>query len=205
MIPLTTLVEAVKQARRHDKHHRNHTGYGQFAQEFSHVYDAALSGDELVRSLLVSRELDKPVSVVDIIAVSSSAKRVSFIDFKLCISRGASISKLDGQVVSSYELLQKFQPIGFSPDVYDIVVVIERNRDVVRMVLDRLVDLHEPHLRRSRNIRPVLEPVVPLEWSSRSVQLANIFIKDPRSGRLVEPFMIKLKNTPRMAVQLVLV
>jgi len=204
MSPLTTLVEAVEQAKRYDIDHRNHAGYELFAREFSHVYDTALSGDEWVRTLLVSGRLDKPVSVVDIIAVSSSAKRVSFIDFKLCMSKGASIKKLSKQVKSSYELLQKFQLIRFSPNVYDIIIVIERNRDVVRKVLDKLADLYGAYIHSSHNTRPMLAPVHSLEWSTGSAQLVNIFVKDPRSGRLAERFMIRLVNI-LMAVQLVLV
>jgi len=80
------------------------------------------------------------VSVVDVIAVSTSAKRVSFIDFKLCMSKGTSIRKLSNQVKSSHELLQNSQLVRFSPNTYDIVIVVER--DVVRKVLDRLADLY---------------------------------------------------------------
>jgi len=83
MSTLTALVEAVEQARRYYIDHQDHAGYELSAREFLHVYDAALSGDEMVRSLLVSRGLNKPVSVADLIAASSSAKTVSFIDFKL--------------------------------------------------------------------------------------------------------------------------
>jgi len=204
MSPLTTLVEAVEQAKHYDKYHQNHAGYELFVREFSRIYDAALSGDELVRSLLVSRGLDKPVSVVDLIAISSSAKSVSFIDFKLCISKGASIRKLTNQVKSSYELLQNSQLVKFSPNAYDIIVVIERNRDIVRKVLDRLADLYGAYLRRSHNIRPVLDLDIPLEWSSRDVQLGIVVVRDLGSGRRVGRFMIRLKNI-LMAVQLVLV
>jgi len=204
MSTLTTLVEAVEQARRYDIDHRSHAAYELFVREFLHVYDAALSGDELVRSLLISGRLNRPVSVVDLIAVSSSAKRVSFIDFKLCMSKGASIRKLSNQVKSSYELLQKFQLIGFSPNAYDIMVVIEKNRDVVRKVLDKLADLYGAYLHRSHNIRPVLHLDIPLEWSSRSVQLGSVVVRDLGSGWQVGRFMIRLKNI-LMAVQLVLV
>jgi len=142
--------------------------------------------------------------VVDLIAVSSSAKRVSFIDFKLCMSKGASIRKLSNQVKSSYELLRNSHLVRFSPNAYDIVVVIERNRDIVRKVLDRLADLYGAYLRRSHNIRPMLDLDIPSEWSSRSVQLGIVVVRDLGSGRLVGRLMIRLKNI-QMAVQLVLV
>lgn len=132
------------------------------------------------------------MSVVDVIAVSSSAKRVSFIDFKHCMSKGASIRKLSNQVKSSYELLQNSQLVRFSPNMYDIVIVVER--DVVRKVLDRLADLYGAYLQRSHNIRPVLYLDIPLEWSSRSVQLGSVVVRDLGSGRQVGRFMIRLKN-----------
>jgi len=50
----------------------------------------------------------------------------------------------------------------------------------------------------------MLDLDIPLEWSSRTAQLGIVVVKDLRSGRLMERFMIRLKNI-LMAVQLVIV
>lgn len=120
-IQFVGLPDAVRIAAGYDKDHSQHSGYDAFIEEFSSVYDRAVCGEFMLERLRKSHY------VVDLIAVSSRRRELAFVEFKWCITSGATIRRIVKKVRESYELLQEHLRLDFKPESYRLLVVVERS------------------------------------------------------------------------------
>jgi len=189
---LVPLSNAVNDAVRFDVEHRQCGGYSMSVSDYSSIYDRAICGELLPEQLLRQRALQKSVPVVDLIAISSSRRELAFVEFKWCISSGASLRKLTKKVVSTYALTRGYLNIGFTPERYKLLLVVDRG--ATDIVLNTLTDMFRTYI-RERFGTPYfsLRAQPRLDWRG-TTELRTVLVIDERRRRTVAPLVVDFKT-----------